>query len=352
MNHRIINLLFHAACIFCLLAVFNQACFLLYERDDSRGLQKPIIRITATDKNSNSLTIPDTVHSAKIIEMIHESCLQSSLAILFQPDNTFGNQTTLYIAGHPNSFPSSNIRSGRFFSLDELYGKSHTLIAFADSWLDVYFFREHRSLSETTGDSTVVGVLELDDVLQRDGYYALAPLGMNDTFTGTWFLSSDNVGFTEVFANALRSINLNVNITPVEPLGLNCAGIKLLFSEKFFVIYLAGFLASLVNLFFYYNQYLKGEKKWNRVRYLVGARKSTHYWYAIERFLLPSIIGALSGSLLSFAFWLIIFGSSSAMSSIVIWYPMLIGGTILFFGIQFSVLYVRSDFVMKRRVNE
>lgn len=352
MNNRIINLLFHAACVFCLLAFFSQACFLIYERDNARGLREPIVRVSTTAKNLKSLDKPEPVKVAKLLKLIHENSRQSSLMVLFQPDNTSGDHTVMYIAGKPEAFKSSNVRSGRFFSSEELQGKSRTIIAFADSWLDIYFFREHCKLSEVTGDYAVVGVLEPDDVLQRDGYEALAPLGMNDTFIGTWFLSSYNGDFIKAFVNTLSGINLSVNITPIQPLGFNNASIKLLLSEKFFVIYLLGFLTSLVNLFFYYNQYLRREKKWNRIRYLVGARKSTHYWYAVHRCLLSGIIGALTGGLLHLLFWFVIFGSSRSLSRIVIWYPALVIGAILFFGILFSVLYGRSNFIEKRRANE
>ncbi|MEA4889057.1 MAG: hypothetical protein VB070_06310 [Clostridiaceae bacterium] len=344
MNHKIIGLLFYAAGMFCLLALFNYVWFGLYETNTARGLQPPIMMLKTT--NDMDLNSDQTQNFLGVLENYQK---KYSFKVLFIPENGSGEQIFIYIAGNPSSFSSSSVRSGRFFSSDELLGKTNAILAYSDSWLDVFFFREKKLLSTASGEREIIGVLDHDDVLQRDGYHAVALFGTNTTYSGTWYLSSEDTDVTESLITALHGITTIVEETPIKVTDWKFEFIKPLLYDKFFVIFLFGYIVSLLSIVFYNIQYLQNNKEINKIRYLVGATKKLHYKYAAFQCIRLSIEGSLIGSALQFFFWYIIHKSSKAMMEVVFWYPLMMGIMVLVEFILFSMIYIKTDFIDKRK---
>ncbi len=347
MNRQFVTMLFHAACIFCLLAAFSQACFLLYSRDDTRGLASPAAMITTTKTPANSADGFDPNEGVKLFDLIRIYATNSSDGVLFQPENTNGRHTWLYVAGDPISMESLKFKAGRFFGFDEMNRDHKVLVTFADSWIDLYFYQENQKMFVAGDEYEIVGVLEQDAALQRNGYDAIAPLCTTQTLIGKWIISSTDMDLSDRLVDALRNLGLSVVMSPVQADGFNQASAKVLLSDKFFLIISLGLIVSLATLSFNYIQHLNSEKKWNHIRYRVGARKRTHYCIAIRRQFFPSVMGALLGSLLQLLFWIIVFNSSRAMMRIVLFYPIIIVGTIIIWMALFTLLYFRSDFISK-----
>jgi len=317
---------------------------LLSSKDDARGLVGNIIKIQATATKSSTNVNSNMENGSQLFSIIQEYSLNNNLGIIFRPENINGDQKTVYIAGNATAFTAS-MRSGRFFSLAELNANSYVLIAFADTWADRFFYREQKKLYGASGCYDIIGVLEPDDPLQRDDCDILSPLGFNGILPGTWYVSTDDQNFVNTFTSKLRSIGLSAEITPWQQLSWDISGFRAQISDKFFVVFLLAFITSLANLILYYLRNLSQEVKWNRIRSLVGARKITHYPYAVQSVSISILLGTVIGGLLQTFFWRIIFSSSKNMLYVVSDYLSLCLAAIIFFLVIFTISYGFMKFV-------